>query len=81
MIDFDIFRMMIPVGSLAVLAIICSRSNSGFSRNVFLSSMAIGIAVLVWVPVLPTYMIVVSVLLMSGLLYSGGSFEGGDLDE
>lgn len=44
-------------------------ATKSFSLNVFLISMAIGIAILVWIPAFPVYMIIISILILVGLLF------------
>lgn len=41
-----------------------------FSMNIFLASVAVGIAVLVWIPIIPRYSIALSVLIVIGILLS-----------
>jgi hypothetical protein len=56
------------------------RKGQGFSTNIFLGSFAIGITVLVWMPIIPTYMIVLPILILVGMMFSE-KFTGSDSTE
>lgn len=72
----NILDYLIAFGSITGIAIACSLFNKGdnnlFSLNTFLASMAIGISILVWIPVVPSYLIIFSVLITTGMLFKGG---------
>ena len=61
------------------ISLLCSMigREGSFSMNIFMSTMAICIAVLVWVPVLPSFAIIISVLLIVAMLFAtpNGDFE------
>jgi hypothetical protein len=44
--------------------------GGGFSFHIFLVSAAIGIALLVWIPLFPVYMISISILILVAMLFS-----------
>ncbi len=45
------------------------RNGESFSINIFLSSAAIGITLLIWMPVLPTYMIVLPIAIIVSMMF------------
>ena len=79
----NILDYLIPIGALLALSRVAalSKQESGehfaehFTISVFLLSMSIGIAVLAWVPVIPSYMIIISVLIIVGMWFKG-SYSG-----
>lgn len=46
------------------------RKDEGFSFNIFMGSIAIGITVLIWCGAIPTYIIVLPILIMVGMIFS-----------
>jgi hypothetical protein len=67
----DFLMSLMIVFGMAVFASI-NREN-GFSKNVFLISLAIGFTVLIWLGFLPVYTVILSVLMITGVLFSGKS--------
>lgn len=65
---------LVAMAVVFVMSIGCSllsfRKNREFSLNIFLSSMAIGVSILVWVRLLPTFTIVISVLMIVIMLFT-----------
>ena len=58
--------------AIFVIATICSMlSQRQFSSRIFLSVIAIGIAILCWLPVIPSYMFVASALCMVAMIFTG----------
>ena len=75
----DISFVEFTIGIVAVIgfSFLCAwYQRNSFSMNVFLSSVAIGIAILVWIPVVPASFIVVSILIIAGMWF-GDRFFGG----
>lgn len=72
----NILDYLIAFGAITGVSIACSlfnnRGNNAFSLNTFLSCMSIGISILVWIPVVPSYLIIFSVLITTGMLFKGG---------
>ncbi len=65
---------LVAFGMAFMIAMVCAlkgniSSFSGFSLNAFLASMATAIAVMCWIPILPFYMIIFSVLMVAGMLF------------
>lgn len=52
------------------------RKEEGFSFNIFMGSIAIGITILIWSESIPTYMIILPVLLMVGMIFSDKTTGG-----
>jgi hypothetical protein len=66
---------LIAFGAIMGIATLCSMMHSKgeveFSGGVFLITIAISIALLIWIAILPTYMIIVSVLIIVGTMLGG----------
>lgn len=78
----NIMDYLIPVGAVLGISAACAMMyEKSFSINVFLTALTIGIAVLCWIPLIPSYSIVISVLIIVGMFFkdSGDSTiaEGG----
>jgi len=71
----DIMLYLVSIGAVFAFSMISSITKNGFSINIFLVSVAICIAILVWIPILPIYLIIVSVLFIVGILFSDGGFS------
>lgn len=71
-----IMDYIIAIGAVFGIAMACSllsRKGIDFSMGIFLTSLAIGIAVLVWIPLIPQYMIVLSILIIISQLFKDGN--------
>lgn len=64
------FNFIIPVAIVLAIATASAIANKRFSKNVFLTSIAVGMAVMIWIPLLPSFMIVVSILCIVGMIFS-----------
>lgn len=65
---YSLMLYMIILGlSIAVSML---RKDEGFSFNIFMGSIAIGITVLIWNEAIPTYIIILPILIMVGMLFS-----------
>lgn len=64
------FDFIIPVAIVLSIATASAIANKRFSKNVFLTSIAVGMAVMIWIPLLPSFMIVVSILCIVGMIFS-----------
>jgi len=72
---------LIVIGAILGFSIAVSITKDGFSTNVFLTGVAICIAVLVWIPLLPRYLIIIPILIISGIFFSGSNTEGAIANE
>lgn len=74
----DIMTIMVSLVMAMGISLICSviGRNGNFSVNMFMATLAICIAVLVWVPVLPSFTIIISVLLIVAMLFATPNSEG-----
>jgi hypothetical protein len=66
---YDTIIMYMAVLGLS-LAVSMMRRNEGFSFNIFMGSIAIGISVLIWASAIPEYIIVLPILMLVGMLFS-----------
>ena len=62
---------MIGIGALMTVSLATAISKNGISTNIFLCSVSIGIGVMVWVSIFPPYFILISVLVLVGMFFSG----------
>jgi CHASE2 domain-containing sensor protein len=71
----EILEYLVVIGmAIAVSAATALLKERGaFSKNVFLSSLAISICILIWIPLVPMYMILVVALIMLVMLLGTGS--------
>lgn len=76
-----IMDYLIPMIAVLVIAFACAvlRKKGEFSINIFLSSISVSIAVLVWIPLVPSYMIVFSILILVGMLFAKGDSTTGEV--
>jgi len=79
----DALNYLFPIGAIFALSSFCAitgykEGQIKFSSNVFLSSMSIGIAVLVWIPLIPSYMIIFTVLIIGGMFFMNKGGESPD---
>lgn len=66
-----IIDLLIPIVALLALSFAVSiLRKGGFSMNIFMASFAIGLCILIWIPLVPSYMIIMTVLIMVGMLFS-----------
>ena len=66
-----VFDYIIVTALALGLSMFCAFiANRQFSTPVFLASMAICISILVWIPLLPTWMIVISILMIVAMLFT-----------
>ena len=74
----DIMTIMVSLVMAMGVSLVCSviGRNGDFSMNIFMATLAICIAVLVWIPVLPSYTIIISVLLIVAMLFSSPDSNG-----
>lgn len=76
LITFGDFSTYI-IGVIAVLLIALFASatyeRGNFSMNIFLASMAIGFAVLIWIGLFPVFGFGICALCVLGIVYSGGA--------
>jgi len=72
---------LIVIGAILGFSIAASITKNGFSTNVFLTGVAICISVLIWVPMLPRYLIIVPILIITGIFFSGSNTEGAIANE
>lgn len=74
MVVDSIMAYLIAFGAIFAISAACAMFSSyrgiGFSVNVFLISASIAISLLVWATLLPIYMIVVSLLIIAGVMFS-----------
>ena len=69
---FGIVGYLVGIGAAIGMSVACATFRSGgFSMNIFMVALSISIAVLVWIPLIPVYMIIVSIFLLVGLLFTG----------
>jgi hypothetical protein len=69
----DIVQYILPVASILGLALFLSfNRNGGFSRGVFLVTVAVGFAVIVWVGAFPPIALGLSALCLVALILGNG---------
>ena len=66
-----LLTVMIGVGALMAISLATALSKNGLSMNIFICSATIGLAVMVWIGIFPTYFVLVSVLMLVGMFFSG----------
>jgi hypothetical protein len=62
---------MVGIGALMAVSLATALSKNGLSTNIFICSTTIGLAVMVWIGIFPTYFVLVSVLMLVGMFFSG----------
>jgi hypothetical protein len=70
---------LIPIGLVfffSVASAIFYNRESGFNNTVLMVSLSIGIAVLVWIPCVPSYFISISALLLLGVIFTNSNRGG-----
>jgi hypothetical protein len=69
----EFLEILIGIAAVFSISAFCSiRLDKSFSISSFLSAMSIGVAVLIWVNIFPPYMILLSILMITGQLIGGG---------
>jgi hypothetical protein len=68
--------IMVSIGALAVFSLFTAINRREFSMNVFLCSAVIGITIMIWTGTFPSYFILIPILILVGMFFSGGSKEG-----
>ena len=66
-----LLTIMVGIGALMAVSLASALSKDGLSMNIFICSATIGLAVMVWIGIFPTYFILISVLMLVGMFFSG----------
>jgi len=71
MLDLAIMEYMIPLIAVFIFSVVCAlvKRTGSFSTPVFLTAFSIGILVLMWIPVLPIYVVIIPILIIIGMLF------------
>lgn len=76
MIILDYLVVIMACLGISMLSAMLGSKDGGFSMNVFLTSFAVSNALMVWIPLYPSFMIFVSILALAGMLFTeGDSYE------
>lgn len=74
-----IFEYLVVIAAIIGFGVACSVTRKGFSLSIFLVSIVIGIAILIWRDILPVYLIIVCAVIMMIILF--GDSNDGENDE
>jgi hypothetical protein len=74
----ELAELFIPFGMVLAFAFLSggiARGNKTFSWHIFLLAFAVGIMILVWIPVIPNYGIIVAGMCLIGILATPGDIN------
>lgn len=64
--------MIMPVIMMFGISLALGLSSKGFDMLSFIGSMAVGIGILIWCDIFPSYLAVVPMIIIGVMLFSGG---------
>jgi hypothetical protein len=70
---------MVGIGALMAVSLATALSKNGLSTNIFICSATIGLAVMVWIGIFPSYFVLISVLMLVGMFFSARNGGGEQL--
>lgn len=73
-----IMEYLVVIVAIFCFALASSVTRKGFSTNIFMVSVIIGINVLVWKEVLPFWTIILCALIIVGILFTDNQGDDGD---
>lgn len=68
----DVVSMIMPVIMMFGISLALGLSSKGFDMLSFIGSMAVGIGILIWCDIFPSYLAVVPMIIIGVMLFSGG---------
>lgn len=78
----DMINYLIPIAACLFFAMVgaIAYDRHSFSKNIFLTTLATGIAIIVWIGALPVYMLSICAIILGIMIFSGdGEDDGGDV--
>lgn len=71
----SIMTYLIPIAIVLGFAMLASLANREFSKNIFLTSIAVGIAIMIWIPMLPSFLISLSILCIIAMIFADRGYQ------
>lgn len=73
----DIVSMMMPVIMVLGISLALGMSKKGFDMLSFIGSLAVAIAIMIWLDILPTFLVIVPMIIIGSMFF----IETGDKSE
>lgn len=67
----DIVTMIMPVIMMLGISLALGLSRKGFDMLSFIGSMAVAISIMIWLDILPTFLVIVPMIIIGSMFFIG----------
>lgn len=65
--------MMMPIIMISGISLALGMSKKGFDTLSFIGSLAVGISIMIWLDILPSFLVVIPMIIIGSMLFIGRS--------
>lgn len=67
----DVVSMIMPVIMMLGISLALGLSSKGFDMLSFIGSMAVAISIMIWLDILPTFLVIVPMIIIGSMFFIG----------